>query len=515
MTEALHVLVVEDSPDDVSLMTKELERAGFEIDVVVVSNADEYRRALDAPVDVVLSDYSLPGFGAREALRVLREERQSDLPFLIVTGSVGEEEAVAGMRAGADDYLLKDRLTRLGEAVRHAVSAHRARAQSRSFEERLRRKEIELLHAQKLEAVGRLAGGVAHDFNNLLTAMMGAVELLKGSPALTAADCEALEEIEGASQRAAMLTRQLLDFSRQRPIDAADLDLNEVVADLQYLVTRLAGPRVRVETTLDPEAGPVHADRGQIEQVLMNLAANARDAMPEGGTIEVETAAEGSAAEAGAMVRLTVRDSGTGIDAETQRRIFDPFFTTKPAGEGTGLGLSTVRDIVSRAGGTIEVESTPGAGTAFHLRFPRVGAPQIVRPPAGPTAPHRSLAVVLDQDAAVRQVVCRLLEHAGVRAVEARDPGEVIAALQNHVVDLLVAELSVAGVDGRSLATDLARERPSLGVVLISGDHAPDDEEKRRLGGLRIVQKPFSAREFMQAALEVIAERRGTLEGDR
>ena len=371
--------MVEDSADDARLLERELEREGFQPTVTRVDTGPDLRRALvNGDWDVVISDHTIPGFSGDQALALVRSF-DPELPFIVVSGTRGEEHAVAAMRAGANDFIVKNRLHRLAPAVERELVAAEARAEQRRIAAALEESQRQLREAQQLEAIGRLAGGVAHDFNNLLAAIMSYADLILQSLPPHDKHREDVEEIKRAGRHAAELTRQLLAFSRQQVLQRSVLNLNEVVHDAIGLLQRLVGPSVQVEVAFDPQPWLVKADRIQIEQVLMNLATNARDAMPAGGTLRIATGhvnvasdeASGRQQTPGQYVWIEVRDTGTGIPPEILPKIFDPFFTTKDLGKGTGLGLATVYGIVRQSNGAIYVDSHPGEGAKFTIYLPR------------------------------------------------------------------------------------------------------------------------------------------------
>src|SRR5437867_12736697 len=286
------------------------------------------------------------------------------------------------MQAGADDYIMKDRLQRLAPAVTRAVEGAAVRQERHQLEEQLQ-------HSQRMEAVGRLAGGIAHDFNNVLTAVVRSMELRLLDAPTDRPHREELDVIRDAATRARDLIRQLLAFSARQVLQPMVVDLNRLVKDIAKMLRRLIGEDIALETALAPGLGAVRVDTGQIEQVLVNLAVNARDAMPQGGWLAIETgnvevdgtqSPPGATVPAGRYVLLQVSDNGVGMDALVQAHVFEPFFTTKPRGKGTGLGLATVYGIVRQSGGHITVETAPGRGSAFHIYLPRAAeAPE----PAG------------------------------------------------------------------------------------------------------------------------------------
>jgi PAS domain S-box-containing protein len=381
------------------------------------------------------------------------------------------------------------------------------------------RLEEELRHAQRMEAVGRLAGGVAHDFNNLLTVIISYSELIlaqAGDDDMLARD---VGEIRNAADRAAALTRQLLSFSRRQVLQPAALDVNDVVRGAETLLRRLIGPEIDIVSRPDPAAGMVFADRGQIEQVIMNLVVNARDAMPDGGTLTVETgnisaadapAAARTASSADRFAVIVVRDTGKGMDGETMRRIFDPFFTTKEVGRGTGLGLATVHGILDQSGGAIAVESTLGAGSEFRILLPAltsdVQARPVVDAPARERAPRGSGRVLLvEDDNAVREGVRRILGGAGYDVVEAADGSAAIEALGavGGAFDLLLSDIAMPLLDGRQLARVVRAQWPSLPVVLMSGFADPDVLE-RDVPGVTLLQKPLEAAMLVAAVQSAV-----------
>ncbi|MBZ5702908.1 MAG: PAS domain S-box protein [Acidobacteriia bacterium] len=343
--------------------------------------------------------------------------------------------------------------------------------------------ERQLRMAQKMEAVGRLSGGIAHDFNNLLGVIIGYSQVLKrelgpGSPLYGHT-----EEVEKAGQRAATLTRQLLAFSRQQVLTPAVLNLNALVSDMEKMLPRLLGEDVVVTTALDPGLGRVKADQGQIEQVIMNLAVNARDAMPQGGQLKVETAnaefdetfvRQHPGAKCGQYVMLSVTDTGVGMDAETQAHIFEPFFTTKELGKGTGLGLSTVYGVVKQSGGYITVDSAPGKGAAFKVYLPHVEEQAKVEAPK--SVPDRSLrggetVLLVEDEDPLRKLVQSFLEANGYRVLPAPNGEKALEAAAQHPapIQLLLTDVVMPGMNGRVLAERLVARQPGMKVLYMSG----------------------------------------------
>ncbi len=374
-----------------------------------------------------------------------------------------------------------------------------------------KRLEAQFRQAQKMEAIGRLAGGIAHDFNNLLTIISGNVHLIQHLPPGDPEFPQLLDDIRDAADRAAALTRQLLTFSRKQPTRPVVLDLSEVVSGLASMLRRLIGERIAVRTQLAPRPVRVRIDRGQLEQVLMNLAVNAKDAMPEGGALTIGTA-EGTGP--GRLGRLTITDTGVGMTDEVKRHLFEPFFTTKDVGKGTGLGLATVYGIVEQAGGAIEVESAPGAGSTFTVRFPWCDAAakssSIISPVklfAQAAGDSRSVLLVED-DERVRRLVRFTLQGQGYAVTEAGGGEAALRLLTpDRKVDLLVTDLVMPGIDGRELATRVRVLRPDVGVVFVSG-YVPDLRRLEGLPGAMFLPKPFTPLELIKTVERALRQSR-------
>ena len=638
---SLRVLVVEDRAEDAELSIRELQRAELDCETRRVDTAEGFRLALaEFAPDLVLADYTVPGFGGMVALEMLRATAPA-VPLIIVTGSLDEETAAECIKAGAADYVLKTNLIRLGPAVRAALAFAKSQADTQAAEAALRvseqrfralveeswdavalfaadgtivygspattrllgydlsefvgRNAMEFIHSddraavllrleevtarprsrvhvaarvrhkngtwrhlegvltnllddpsvaaivnnyrdvtdrrlleeqivlsQKMEAIGRLAGGVAHDFNNILTAIGGYTDLLMSDLAEGDPRRRDLEEIHQATQRAASLTQQLLAFSRRQVLQPKVINLNALIPDLEKMLRRLIGEDILFATVLHPRLGNVRADPGKLEQVIVNLAVNARDAMPNGGRLTIETrnveldesyAAEHPSVKPGRYVMLTVTDTGVGMDEETKARIFEPFFTTKSRGKGTGLGLATVYGIVQQTGGHIWPYSEAGRGTTMRVYLPRVDDP------ADPIERHGDLApevlrgsetiLVVEDEAPVRAVTRQLLERNGYTVLEAADGPAALALVDggsdNPHVDLLLTDVIMPGTSGRELANQLKARRPALRVLFMSGY---TDDAVVRHGmlepGLAYLEKPFRPAALLRKVREVL-----------
>ena len=374
-------------------------------------------------------------------------------------------------------------------------------------------------HAQKMESIGRLAAGVAHDFNNVLTAIIGGVQLVALEHDADDPMLERLREIERAGERGAALTHQLLAFSRKQVLRPRVLALNAVVEESTRMLGRLLGEDVELVTILDPDLGRVKVDPGQIDQIVLNLAVNARDAMPRGGRLVLETRnvvldddrrQRELALPPGSYVTLTVQDTGIGMDATTRSRIFEPFFTTKEHGKGTGLGLSTVYGIVKQSGGSIAVESEPARGTRLTVYLPRVDAPLDAGDQDADSAPiqaSRTLLVVEDEDM-VRAVACDALRRFGYQVIEAADGAEALEVCEQHPgpIALMLTDVVIPQMSGRELATRARRLRPDLRVVYMSG-YTHDVIDVGSLGpGTFFLQKPFTLSALARKVHEVLRQ---------
>jgi two-component system cell cycle sensor histidine kinase/response regulator CckA len=363
--------------------------------------------------------------------------------------------------------------------------------------------EVQLRQAQKMEAVGQLAGGVAHDFNNLLTVIAGHVFMLEQSHALNAEASRQLAGITRAAERAGSLTRQLLAFGRKQFLKPTVLDLNAVIRDVDKLIAPVVGERIRVVTNLDPALSPILADAGQLEQVLINLAINARDAMPDGGTLAIATTHV--TLDSGLHVQLTLADTGLGMDAATVSRLFEPFFTTKVAGKGTGLGLATAYGIIKQSSGDILVESAPGKGSTFTIVLP-VAAKPLPAPPVELPATLRPIGarrvLLVEDDEGVRDFAREVLTRAGLEVVQARDgvDGLGVAKAMSYAIDMVVTDVVMPRMGGRQMVEQLRAVLPDLPVLFISG-YADDAQARRELGAgeIALLEKPFSARTLRDA----------------
>ncbi|MEW6210284.1 MAG: PAS domain S-box protein [Acidobacteriota bacterium] len=407
-----------------------------------------------------------------------------------------------------------------GKTIRYESFARDITERKRA-QEALQRTEEQLRQSQKMEAVGRLAGGVAHDFNNLLTAIIGCAELMWVQINPSDPLRPTIEEIIKAGERAAELTSQLLAFSRKQMLQPRVLDLNAVVTNLEKMLWRLIGEDIELVTVLAPDLGRVKADPSQIEQVILNLIVNSRDAMPDGGKVLIETAnirlGEASGhpdIRPGPYVMIAVSDTGLGMDAETRQRIFEPFFTTKETGQGTGLGLSTVYGIIKQSGGDVSVYSEQGAGTTFKIYLPRVEDTAAPERRSGERISKfaqmlrgSETVLVVEDDQTVRKLACQALRLSGYHVLEAANAGEALLICERHdgVIHLMLADVIMPQMSGRELAVRLAPMRPEMKTLFMSGY---TDNAVFLQGGLEqgvaFIQKPFTPNSLSRKVRRVL-----------
>lgn len=400
-----------------------------------------------------------------------------------------------------------------------AFVLNRAEAEKASAQDALARSEKLLLQSQKMEAIGLLAGGVAHDFNNLLAVINGYSDLLLERHDLPESDRCSLEQIKQAGGSAASLTRQLLMLSRQQVVEPVVLNINQTVGNLDKMLRRLIKENIQFSFVLDSQLDRVKADPGQIEQIILNLVVNARDAMPSGGTLRIQTKnVEKPAAQAGPgaspsrFVLLEVTDTGTGMDQQTQAHIFEPFFTTKAVGKGTGLGLATVYGIVKQSNGHIEVQSSPGRGSSFQIFLPaEAQACSVVEPGKEATeAPFSGETILVVEDAApLRDLICQALNVAGCTVLSAPEAQEALRILnqQKGVIDLLITDVIMPGMNGPALAKQVRALRPETKILYMTGYSGEFVRSDMLIPGVSFIQKPFTPADLRRKIRKMLADK--------
>ncbi|HLA78606.1 MAG TPA: GAF domain-containing protein [Vicinamibacteria bacterium] len=502
--------IIESEPECVKLVAADGTLLQMNPAGLAMIEADSLEQVLGAPLSRLVLPPWRSAFGA--LIRAVFGGETGALEF--------EIEGLKGGRRWLDTRAVPLRNPK-GEIVA-LLGVTRDVTARKQAEQALRERDEQLRQAHKIEAVGRLAGGVAHDFNNLLNVIMGYCELLLRDLAPGTQARGRLDQILRAADRAASLTRQLLAFSRRQVLQPRMLALNAVVLDTESMIRRLIGEDIQVVTVAGTAIGQVKADPGQIEQVLMNLAVNARDAMPRGGSLTIETKRADLCPDdprrpawlpAGAYVMLAVTDTGMGMDADTLTHLFEPFFTTKEQGKGTGLGLATVYGIVKQSGGYVLVESELGRGSSFRIYLPRVDegtpAPEAWAA-AVPAARGSETVLVVEDEPALLDFVRELLRESGYTALPARTVGEAARLCESHPgpIDLLLTDLVMPDMSGPELAARLAPVRPQMKVLFMSG--YTDDA----LGphgmldpGVALLQKPFTAEALTHKIREVLTPR--------
>jgi len=641
MKRRIHILFIEDSFDDVTMILHIVRKGGFDPVYTIVETADDLKVELSrTPWDIVIADYQMPKFNGTEALKMIRQH-DPDLPFILVSGFIGEEHAVEIMIAGATDYVPKANLKRLVPAMKRSLREHNQVLKRREAEAAVRKSDKEwheifqaigqptiildkdfniikanrrtlettglseqelvgkkcyeifhnglppncpmrkmlvsnehesmemevelfrghfmvsctpvldesgqlekvihiatdisqlkeqeaeslrlkdqLVQAQKMEAVGRLAGGIAHDFNNLLTVILGNVQLAQYSNHANPILTPYLEQIQQSGERAAKLTRQLLSFSRKQPIQQQMLNLNELITGMLKMLKRLIGEDISIETSLQAKLPNFSADEGGLEQVIMNLVLNARDAMPDGGQITIRTelvtlndqdCLNIPESDPGTYVRLTLQDTGIGMDESILGNIFEPFFSTKDQGQGTGLGLSVVYGILQQHKGFAKVESHLNSGTVFQLFFPFSNIPeqQLIdesKVSESPSGNGERILLVEDEDS-IRSLFKIVLTRNNYQVTPACNAEEALIIFEEENADfqVLISDIILTGANGLDLAVQLKQKKPELKVILASG-YLGDRVKLSSIlkEGFTFIQKPIALPSLLSAIRKVL-----------
>jgi signal transduction histidine kinase len=501
MRSPLQILHLEDDPKDAALIKSALETGGMVCDILRVQNRIDFVAALEhGGIDLILSDLSLPGFDGLSALKIVRA-RWPQVPMILVSGTMGEERAVDSLKSGATDYVLKERLGRLVPAVRRAVKEIEQLAESR-------RMGRQLIEAQKMEVLGQLTAGVAHDFNNVLVVIMGYSGLIIADAGPDSPQLNYAKEIQLAAERAAGLTRQLLVFSRKQTVQPIVLDLNKLVQSQEQMLRRLVGENIEFKFVLSRDLARVKADPGYIGQVLMNLVVNARDAMPDGGRLTVETANETLDADyvqthtaviPGEYVTLSVQDTGAGMTEEVKAHLFEAFFTTKPLGKGTGLGLATCQAIVLQSNGHIDVRSEIGKGSTLKAYFHQVDLPLDVTTClllSSPLPRGTETLLVVEDEPAVKQMARNILVAQGYLVLLASNGQEALQVARDYKgssIDLVLTDVIMPLMGGKALSELMKTKYPHLKILFTSGyADEPIAHDGVLERGIKFLPKPYT-----------------------
>ena len=512
MAQVLHTLIIEDSEEDCALLLRTLRQGGYEVTHNRVDTAEGLQNALRARQwDCVISDFSMPGFSGISALKIVRE-KDPNVPFIFVSGRIGEDVAVEAMRGGAQDYVLKGNLARLLPAIHRELMDAEARREHRRSEQKLRQLE-------KFEAIGKLAGGIAHDFNNVIGAIMGWAELgeeevVEGSPSH-----KFFLQIREQSERASRLTQQLLAYARRQVLTPSNINLNDIVGEAMALLQRVIGEQIEVKTLLAPDLRTTKADPAQVEQVLLNLCLNARDAMPIGGRLSIETrnadldeeyCRRNGSISPGRYVQLSVSDSGVGMDAATIEKIFEPFFTTKEKGKGTGLGLATAFGVVKQHLGHIDVYSETGKGSVFRIYLPVSEDSAEARPDIeeAPVRGGTETILLAEDHEGLRQMSQQVLTGLGYSIVLARDGRDAVEKFEANPqkISLLVLDVVMPRLGGPDAFEQIRGINPAIPVIFTSG-YSEESEMLSSLlsrGAAQLLQKPYPPKDLAKKIRDIL-----------
>lgn len=507
----LRLLVVEDSVEDTDLLVRALRKAGYEVRHQRVDNAGMLQRTLEEPWDIVISDHSMPGFSGIAALQIVREKRP-EVPFIFLSGTIGEDIAVEAMRVGAQDYVMKGNLARLVPAIERELRESKNRAEQKRTEARIRQLE-------KFEAIGKLAGGIAHDFNNVIGAIMGWAELGSDEVPDGSRARKFFQHIRAQSERAAALTRQLLAYARRQTLEPRIINLNQLIGETTSLLQKAIGEQVEMKFVLASDLQTVRADQSQLEQVLMNLCFNARDAMPNGGQLLIETknvhldesfTARHEYAKTGDYVDLAVSDTGLGMAQEILDHIFEPFFTTKEIGRGTGLGLATAYGIVKQHEGLIEVYSEVEKGSVFHIYLPVSSAlsnQSVERVDQSLPRGGTETILVAEDHAGNLEMMDETLRKLGYHTILATNGEEAVSKFRQHQkeVALVLLDVVMPRMGGTEACERIQFIRPDVPIIFASGY----SEESARLAtlvsaGAILLQKPFAPKMLAQKVRDAL-----------
>jgi signal transduction histidine kinase len=501
----IRLLLIEDNPADARLIREILAEAVANFSLCIAERLDQGLGFLtEQAFDLILLDLNLPDSSGLETLRKTCSKAPS-IPVIILTGLADEQLSLDAIREGASDYLVKGDVSAslIVRSIRYAMERNQA-------EEERKRLEAQLLQSQKMEAVGQLASGIAHDFNNIINSIMGYSTLILMHMEEDDRSFGYFNEIVAASERAAHLTKSLLAFGRKQAIDVKPLSLNDTLSPMAKILSRFLGEDLQLQLKLSEQVPAVLADAGQLDQVLMNLASNARDAMPDGGLLSISTALVKIDDEfrrlhgfgkTGKYALISVEDTGIGMDEQTRQRIFEPFFTTKEPGKGTGLGLSMVYGIVKQHKGYINVYSEPDKGTVFNIYLPAINikAEAALTPEYMPLLGGSETILMVEDDINLRKVLRLMLEKFGYTVLEASDGIEAIETFREHrdIISLVLMDLIMPGKNGNKAWTEMHAISPAASVLFTSG-YTGESVKKFLLDeSWEFISKPVSPRDLL------------------
>lgn len=510
----MRVLHLEDDENDQVLVQEMLRADGLACDTVVVNNEKDFAVALGKnQFDLIISDFSLPSGDAIKALAIARD-RSPQTPFIFFSGTIGEEVAVETLKQGATDYVLKQRPKRLAAAVRNALRGVAERARVREVEAEMRQLEAQLLRAQRMESLGSLVGGIAHDLNNALVPIIIGVELLQREKISNDAN-GMLQAMESSARRSAEMVRQMLLFARGGESEKSEVQPAQLVKEMSRIISETFPKSIQCRAAVDRSSSPVLGVPTQLHQVLMNLCVNARDAMPQGGTLtlSVENAKVSAAdalrhgVEAGNYLSITVTDTGEGIPPEVIDKIFQPFFTTKGLGKGTGLGLSTCRSIAKSHGGFLTVRSQRGEGSEFKILLPASTghvAP-VPEKKAPPPSGNGERILVVDDEETILAIARAALQNFGYKVMIASGGIEALSLFSKYPdTHLVISDLAMPLMNGRTTIAEIRKLNAEVKVIIASGT---EEELKVSLPHIKadgVIIKPFTSEDLLETVHRVL-----------
>lgn len=508
----MKILHLEDNVPDAELVGELFQEEWPDCQVKVVDNRTDFLQNLHTGYDLILSDFSLVNFNGLEALTIAHE-RVPDIPFIFFSGTIGEERALQALRAGASDYVIKDRPKRLISAIQRSLNEVKLRRERREVEE-------QMLRVQRLENIGMLAAGMAHDFNNVLAPVLMSVPLLRSRLA-GEGDQRILNSIESSAHRGAGLVRQILGFAHGVTGAPQLIQPKHLFKELIGVMQQTFPKNVKVVDEVEGGLWPLTTNPTQFHQILLNLSVNARDAMPNGGTLRVKasnrkldelSAAAIPGTKPGPYLVVEIIDTGTGIPPEVLARIWDPFFTTKEAGRGTGLGLATVRGIVEGHQGVITVLTKPGSGTTFQVLLPASPGNEVAKDSnatANIPRANGELILVADDDASVRDITTATLTGHGYRVLAAADGTEAVALFAPRSLEIkaVITDLDMPNLDGSALARIVRTMNPSVHMVTVSASAEPDDPRRHSPIAGTFLSKPFTSEVLLKTLHQLLGQK--------